>query len=236
VSRVAATVIAALLLAGSVEAQTGGEERGTRSSYADPAPVIKAEIAIGQLALAKGQWEALARMAAKDAVLLTPQPVLAQRWLKGQPASTPSARLNTHLVFLSCDGSTALTTGSWSRPDGVKGWYRAVWQRERKKPVFQWLVGVAGTGSPSGEEPDSISAKVAQCKRRGPEGEGPQPASAAPAIDPRQPLPATHEERSVDGSLRWRWSMETGGGAALEGWMVTETGEKQVLPAAPGVP
>ncbi|CAN5310377.1 hypothetical protein BH10PSE13_BH10PSE13_24330 [soil metagenome] len=227
----------AILLAGAAQAQPGrSEDRGTRSSLADPAAVIRAEIAIGQLAVAKGQWEAMARMAAKDAVLLTPQPVPAQRWLKSRPPATPPARLNTHLVFLSCDGSTALTAGTWSRPDGAKGWYRAVWQREGKKRMFQWLLGTAGTLDQSAEEPDAISAKVAQCSRRGPEGEDPQSVPAVPALDPNQPLPITHEEKSMDGSLRWRWAMGAGGAAVLEGWMVTETGERQVLPVAPGVP
>lgn len=226
--RVVAAALAASLATGAGQGQPRG---GDGPSYADPAAVIRAEIAIGQLALAKGQWDAMARMAAKNAVLLVPQPVLAERWLKGRAPATPPARLNTHSVFLSCDGSTALTTGTWSRPDGGKGWYRAVWQRERKKGLFQWRVATAGALDRTGEEPDSISAKVAHCRPGDGRDNGPPPKP-----HPKQSLPAIHQESSGDGSLRWRWSAGTGGAAVLEGWMVTDMGEVQVLPAAPGVP
>lgn len=224
--------LALLAVAGSATAQPGGRGPGGEGgdSYADPAGVIQAEIAVGQLAGEKGQWAALARMAAKNAVLLVPHPVFAEGWLKGQKPVGSPARLNTHFVYLSCDGSTALSAGTWSRPGGEKGWYRAVWRREPKKRTFQWVLATAGTLERAGEEPDSISARVARCAKRGPEGR--KEAAAVPSLDPKQPLPADHEERSADGSLRWRWS----GDGVLEGWMAGEGGEVKVLPAGAGLP
>lgn len=236
----------AAMLAGAVEAQPGGgrgrgagpppngeggptagDNGGQTMGFSDPARVIQAEIAVGQLAVQKGQWEALQRMGTKEAVLLVPQPVAAQAWLKAQRPPAQPARLDTHQVFLSCDGTTALTIGNWRRPDGTRGWYRAVWRRDPRKGNFQWLVAAAGSPALPGEEPDAIDAKVAQCQRRRGGGDGPHaPAAAVPVLDVRQPIPAVHEERSADGSLRWRWS-ERG----LEGWMMAEGGEQQVLPA-----
>lgn len=221
-----ALALTAAFAAGIASAQPGGGMRegrggGMPMGFADPAGIIAAEIAIGQLAVEKGQWSALSRMAAKDAVLLVPQPVAAQRWLKAQAPVAVSARLNTHLVFLSCDGSTALSTGTWSRRDGAKGWYRAVWRRDPKKGGFKWLVGAAGPLASASDEPEAISARVARCQRRDRRAED---AKAPLPLAIGQPLPADYEARSEDGSLRWRWSPR-----GLEGWMVVETGEEQVL-------
>jgi hypothetical protein len=221
-----AVLAGVLLLAGVADAQPGGRGRGGPmggDGFADPAAVIQAEIAVGHLALQKGQWDALSRTAAKGAVLLVPQPVVAESWLGKQPAVASPARLNTHFVYLSCDGATALTAGTWSRPDGAKGWYRAVWQRARKKNFYQWVVATAGRIDTPGEEPDAITAKVAHCARR----EGPPTALPLPP-DPRQALPAEREEKSPDGSLRWRWSA-----GQLQGWMATESGETQILSDGP---
>ncbi|MFT3968084.1 MAG: hypothetical protein QM690_19620, partial [Sphingobium sp.] len=222
----------------------GGPGGGGMSRYADPSGVISAEMAVNRLSIEKGEWAALARSGAKDAILLVPEPVFAQRWLKGRRAPALSVRWQTRQVFMSCDGGEAITTGTWAGSDGRRGWYSTIWRRDPKQG-FQWVLSHGGQGGKDAADTDEISARVAQCKRRErPQGGGDGPPAGAPGgkggkgrggpdpaamLDIRQPVPMNWEDRSQDGSLRWRWAVAPDKSRTLDVWMATEEGEARVV-------
>lgn len=236
---------AILLMAGAALAQPGGGKRkaGGMGGYADPSGVIAAEIALGQLSVAKGETAALARMAAKDAILFVPDATFAERALKGQKGPLRSVRWSTEKVYMSCDGTVAVTTGRFAPSDGASGAYAMIWRRD-PKAGFRWVLNhrAPETTAPAARNPDDgieIDAKVAFCKKRPlrPEGQDPKgqdrvPAETRPTLDPRQPAPTTWDDRAEDGSLRWRWAVAPDKSHRLDVWMATERGEAQVVQAA----
>ncbi|HEX7872250.1 MAG TPA: hypothetical protein VF475_05015 [Sphingobium sp.] len=223
--------LALLLLAGAAYAQPRGGGGGGR--YADPSGVISAEMALGRLAIEKGEEAALAKMGAKDAILFAPGPVYAQKWAKGRHGPPVSIRWQTRQVFMSCDGRDAVSTGDWAQSDGKHGWYSILWRRD-PKAGFQWALINRDARDGTSEPSDEISGRVAQCKarERGRDGDGPLPGKgAAPVVlpDVRQPAPMNGEGKSQDGSLRWRWAVAPDMSRTLDVWMATETGEAQVV-------
>jgi hypothetical protein len=213
-----------------------------RGGYADPSLIIAAELAYDRLALEKGQWTALSRIVAKDAVLFQPGPVFAERWLKGQRDPATALRWQTHEVFMACDGSVAVSSGQWVRAGGGsegRGWYSNIWRRD--KQGYRLILSHDGPLAASEEAPrmgredefESISARIAACPKRGrPGGAGQVSDMSSPmavSLDPRQPLPLSREERAADGSLRWRWAVAANGARVLEAWMATDADEVVVV-------
>ena len=167
---------------------------------ANPSAVIAAEVALAQLAQAKGQWTAFRATATKDAVMFVPQMAYAQAFLKGKADPAAAVKWQPHQVWSSCDGSLAVTRGAWQRADGITGYFTTVWQRQ-KDLGYKW---VADQGEPLPmplDEPEMIAAKVADC----PAGYRPERAAkprdfkgSLPALDP-----AHRSGRSLDGTLGW---------------------------------
>ena len=77
----------------------------------DPSSVIAAEIAFNRLAQQKGQWTAFRETAADDAVMFVPQRVVAKDWLKKQADPPASVSWSPSIVYVSCDGLLAASTG-----------------------------------------------------------------------------------------------------------------------------
>lgn len=228
-----------LLMAGASLAQPGGKGKrgqGGFGGYADPSGVIAGEIALGQLSVAKGQWVALAKMGAKDAILFTPAPVFAQQWLPRQKGAPLSIKWGTETVYMSCDGRAAVALGHYSQSDGKTGAYTTIWRRD-PKAGYRWALNLRQEGSAAAVDPDAgieISAKVAFCKKRPPRPDATKdqaPEETRPVLDPRQSAPASWDDRSEDGSLRWRWQAVANGTPALTVWMATDGGETQVVGA-----
>jgi len=181
------------------------DRRRGEMNFASPAEIVGAEVAFQQLAQRKGQWTAFRETAAPDAVLFVPQPVLARDWLKRQANPAQTVAWQPHQVWLSCDGSLAVTYGAWQRPDRSVGWFTTVWQRQ-KKGDYKWVMDQGDTLSAPLEAPEMIGASVAMCERRGHGGVSPQspaPQSAVPAPPPAPPPPGTRSGVSVDRTLSW---------------------------------
>lgn len=160
----------------------------------DPSSVIAAEIAFNRLAQEKGQWTAFAETAADDAVMFVPQKVLAKEWLKKQANPAASVRWSTSVVYVSCDGNLAASTGNWTRPDGSVGYYSTIWRRD-KKGRWQWIMDHGDRLTTARAAPEFLSGKVATCKR-GPQGDAPAPPAPVKKGDMPPPPP--------DESLVWR--------------------------------
>ncbi len=150
----------------------GGGPRGT----ANPSAVIAAEIAFAQAARDKGQWTAFRETAAPGAEMFVPRRVLAADWLKDRADPAAAVRWQAHEVWMSCDGSHAISTGAWQREDGF-GEFLTLWQRQPKSGQYKWLIDHGSDTAQPVEPPEMIAGRIADCTP----GAGPVPASPPPA-------------------------------------------------------
>lgn len=188
-------MVAVLGTAISAQAQDGGERRGRDRKpllFASPGKVVAAEVALGQLARRKGQWQAFRETAAEGATMFVPQPVDARQWLKSQPEPATAMSWQPQDVFLSCDGSLAVASGPWQKAQGAQGTFTTVWQRQ-KKGEYKWVMSQAEDGAPSPGASDMIRSSVATCPR------GPRSSTATPVAFPA----GTRGGWSADGTLSW---------------------------------
>lgn len=131
---------------------------------ANPGDVIVAESAFARLALEKGQWAAFRATAAEGAEMFVPQRVKAADWLKGRPEPVVAVKWQPHAVWSSCDGSYAVTRGSWQSPN-ASGTFATVWQRQRNG-AYKWTADMSLAAKPAEPAPEMVVASVADCPKR----------------------------------------------------------------------
>jgi hypothetical protein len=155
--------LAALLAA----CATPGEARrnGLRPT-ANPSAVVAAELAFARTAQEKGQWTAFGEYAAKDAVMFVPQPTGAKAWLKGRANPPVAVTWQPHEVWMSCDGSLAVTKGAWQRPKGA-GYFTTVWRRQ-KNGEYKWVLDQGDALKEPLPEPEMIAGHVAESAKPAP--------------------------------------------------------------------
>ena len=162
---------------------------------AQPGDVVATEIAFARLAREKGQWTAFAEYAADDGLMFVPQPVNARQWLKGRANPAEAVRWQPHHVWMSCDGSLAVTKGAWQRPDGSVGYFTTVWERQRDGE-YKWVMDQGDVLAEPLAEPDVVESETASCT---PEEPGPDIRLTPVAPDNTRMIGS----RSQDGSLEW---------------------------------
>ena len=177
--------------------------------FASPAAIVAADVILSQLAQRKGTWAALRDTATEDAVLFVPQPVVAREWLKARKDAPQPITRQSQQVWLSCDGSLAVSRGAWQQPSGAQGDYTTVWQRQPKGD-YKWVLDQRNTLAASPPAPEMIGAAVATCDR-----------NARPPV-PGVPLPAapafpagTRGGWSDDRTLSWSVSTQADCGRSL---------------------
>lgn len=226
----AVTALIFALAAGPAAAQrgaprgpVGGPNAGPPGGYADPSAIVSAVLALNSEATERGEREALRRAATKDAILFTPQPVNARRWLKGRGGPSRPQRRQVDSVTITCDGSYGLASGG----DGRGGRYAMLWRRE-VQGRHAWLMTAqlpsladSPPRTPDAGDVAEIRAAVADCA--GPRGPGPgdrpgtqgkQPSDRGDLI-PDPPV-AEGAGQSADGALKWRWWRSGEAGWSLE--------------------
>jgi hypothetical protein len=177
------------------------------------APVVTAvdaELAFASDARRIGQWTAFRKWADRDAVMFTPQAVWARSFLK--PLKDPPNAISWRPVhsFVSCDGRTAVNTGSWFKQDGTTGGYfTTVWQRSEKN--WRWVYDGGGPERP-GATPPAGKPKVhrASCGTRAPGA----PIIPPPRLTSRQAQTTPEDNgrgQSADKTLGWDWKVEKNG-------------------------
>lgn len=164
---------------------------------AQPSDVVATEIAFARLAREKGQWSAFAEFAADDGVMFVPEPVAAKSWLRGRANPAQSVAWQPHQVWMSCDGSLAVTKGAWQRPDGSNGYFTTVWQRQKDR-TYRWVMDQGDVLAQPLVEPEFIGTEVADC-RAGRE------IVIATGLDLE--IPGRGAGRSMDGSLAYEWDV-----------------------------
>jgi ketosteroid isomerase-like protein len=176
----------------------------------DPSSVIAAEIAFNRLAQDKGQWTAFRATAADDAVMFVPQKVLAKDWLRKQVDPPRSVTWSPSIVYVSCEGTLAASTGNWTRPDGSVGYFTTIWRRDRKGR-WQWVLDHGDRLAKPRPAPDYLTGKVATCKRgQRPDGPPPVPAKGERAAPPPDDSLLWTADVAPDNSRRVTVKMWTG--------------------------
>lgn len=99
---------------------------------AQPSIIVKTDLMLARKARESGQKSAFLAFAAPNAQLHRSQGVvLAEPFLQGQRSRKDIASMSTKSVFMSCDGSIAVSQGRLTETDGTVGNYIFVWQRQR---------------------------------------------------------------------------------------------------------
>ena len=155
-----------LLVALTVCAGAGEARRQRLRPTANPSAVVAAELAFARMAQEKGQWAAFRQFAADDALMFTPQPTQAKAWLKGRAEPPVAVKWQPYEVWMSCDGSLAVTKGAWQRPNGV-GYFTTVWQRQ-KNGDYKWVLDQGDALVQPLPEPEMIAGQVADCSKPSP--------------------------------------------------------------------
>ena len=125
---------------------------------------IDAERAFADDAKKLGQWTAFRKWSTDDAVMFTPQPVNAHEWLKDRKDPPQAIDWWPTASYISCDGSLAVNTGGWKRPDGSVGYFSTVWQRQ-KDGGWKWTVDGGDGAKQALDRPAQPKVVHARCKR-----------------------------------------------------------------------
>ncbi len=196
------TLIAVLALAACSQNSGPSKGGGPRlKPAANPGAVIAAELGFNQLAQEKGQWTAFRETAAPEAEMFVPHRVKAADWLKDRADPPLSVKWQPHSVWSSCDGSFAVTQGTWQRP-GSTGSFATVWQRQAKSGDYKWALDMSIATEQAVGTSDTVAAKVADCKAGAPLVPMPSLATASDA----------QSGASDDRTLQWiSWEQGQGG-------------------------
>ncbi|MCW3834956.1 hypothetical protein ACFQ1E_02155 [Sphingomonas canadensis] len=166
---------------------------------AGPETAVDAERAFYRAAQTDGQWTAFRRFATDDAVMFTPQPVRAQEVLPKKDPPIAVQWWPAH-SYVSCDGTVAVNTGPWVRPNG-SGYFSTVWERQADGH-WKWVMDHGDGLSAPRPLPEEPKVRRAACKF--PRGKvvgvtfGEEPGEHGQGI-------------SDDGTLAWIWRVRPDG-------------------------
>lgn len=132
---------------------------------AEPSAVIAAELAFARLARDKGTWTAFRETATDDAVWPAPNWQNVKAALKGRPDPAQPIVWEPDMVWSSCDGSFALSTGPATWPDGRKTRFATIWQRQ-DDGEYRWVLDQGFDSDAGYARPEMIAAEVAECGER----------------------------------------------------------------------
>ena len=219
----------AALSCGLGAADAGAAERRGRpvARSASPGKVVAAEIAFARLAQSKGQWTAFRETAAEDAVMFVPQLVKARDWLKRQKNPARAVSWRPHQVWLSCDGSLAVSYGAWQGEAGSHGYFTTVWERQQDGG-YKWVMDQGDALNEPLEDPEMIGSSIAAC-------------AGAPAKAPAEAVSAgARAGTSKDRTLAWSVQLDPQCGRTVTIGILRGSGEmeavlnKRVAPPAQG--
>lgn len=174
------------------------------------ATAVDAERAFAADAQKIGVWTAFRKHAVADAVMFTPQAVWVQNYLKDKKDPPKSFDWWPTDTYVSCDGRTAVNTGSAMKPDGTPmSQFTTVWQNNGGKWQWNYDGGLPYDKALFKPKGSKVKSTRASCSK----------APGAPVIPP-VPLSdkqsrTTPEDsgrgESADKTLGWDWKVEKDG-------------------------
>ncbi|HEX2764830.1 MAG TPA: hypothetical protein VHM92_13435 [Allosphingosinicella sp.] len=178
-----------------------------------PAGPVEAERGFAAAAQTQGQWTAFRAHAADEAVMFVPRQVNAQAWLKDRRDPPRAVMWWPSQAWLSCDGTTAVTTGPWLREGGrLAGYFTTVWRRQ-PDGGWKWLLDHGGAlerPRPAGDVP---ALRRGSCR-------------GLPAKRRIEGVRGYETAASPDGSLVWNWHVFENGARMV--WIELWDGAKFV--------
>lgn len=175
------------------------EQRDPRArtlvSRGEPSTVIAAELAFAREAREKGTWTAFREWATGDAVWPAPKWENVQAALKGTADPAQAIVWGPDMVWVSCDGSFALSTGPATYPSGRKSRFATIWQRQ-SNGEYRWVLDQGFDLEDGYAAKDMISGRSADCPA-GSRSFRPQRAPRARRGE------AWQSGRADDGTLAW---------------------------------
>jgi len=209
------SIVAAAVLCACVAAEAR-RPRGLRPT-ANPSAVVATELAFAREAQGKGQWTAFAEYAADDAVMFVPQLVQAKDWLKKRANPAQAVTWQPYSIWMSCDGSLAVSKGAWQRPDGTSGYFTTVWRRQNNGK-YKWTLDQGDSLAQPLAAPEMISGEVADCSKASP---------------PTIPVPAAGVVQRVgwsdDKTLQWIAEVQPNGSRWFKVHRWTGSGYEEVV-------
>ena len=184
-----------------------------------PMTPVEAERAFAADAQTLGQWTAFRKWAAPDAIMFDPQPVKTHQLLKDAKNPPKSIDWWPTASYISCDGTMAVNTGGWRRPDGTVGYFTTVW----RKGSDDWRWTVDGGDATPGVAPRSRAVKVerAACPGRYPAPWG--------AVESFRTGTTVGQGESRDYSLHYHWIAEPDGGRRFQAVIRRASGDAVVI-------
>ncbi|RHW16885.1 hypothetical protein D1610_13470 [Sphingomonas gilva] len=169
-------------------------------AQAAPQSAVDAERAFAADARDDGQWTAFRRWATDDAIMFFPEPDKVQERLRDAPDPPRAVAWQPARSFVSCDGTVAVNTGPWRRPDGSQGYFTTVWKKQADGG-WKWVVDHGdGLKTPRADD-GGVRERRADC------------ATPAPGLG-RAPCPREWRcghGQSSDDTLSWGWSVRADG-------------------------
>ena len=191
---VATTLLLAGCAPGTARVRPGDEERRDLLT-ADPSKVIAAELAFARMAREKGTWTAFRETSVDDALWPSPGLTRVQDDLRGRPDPAQPIVWGPDAVWVSCDGTFALSTGPATLANGRRTRFATIWQRQRDLE-YEWVLDQGFDLEADYAQPEFIGAKVADCPPRGPEPRRWREPDVLKGL-------AWGSGRSTDGTLEW---------------------------------
>ena len=201
------------------------------SGAAQPSDVVAIETAYAREVRDAGALKAATEYGVSDAVMHGDNgPVSVGTFFAQRSASETRATWKPRAVWMSCDGSLAISNGRFQTATGLIGTYATVWQRQSDRS-YRFTYSLAELDDPQpAPKPapatpkegdivvtamDAVQGIVADC-----------PTAESQVPPPRMEIvPQTTKrggDQSSDRTLSWLWSHSEGGQKVMESWYFSD--------------
>lgn len=162
--RFATVALSAAALAGCAAGPVEPRDPRARTlvSRGEPSTIIAAELAFAREAREKGTWTAFRKWSTADALWPSPQWQNVQTALKGIADPAQPIVWGPDMVWVSCDGSFALSTGPASYPSGRKSRFATIWQRQ-DDGEYRWVLDQGFDLEDGYAQREMIAGRGAEC-------------------------------------------------------------------------
>lgn len=189
----------------ALAATSAAAKHSRQAAFAEPGDIIAAEGNFNHLSAAKGMKAAIRATSVANAQIIAPQLMRAPQFADSAAAGQAAPQWRTRQMWMSCDGSIAVTHGEWQRTPATGspaiGWFATIWQRQ-KGGDYKWVLVETGPSQAAPTESDMIAATVADCPVRRARGAAGKDEAAAP--DHGKPHVADYRSgQSDDATLEW---------------------------------
>nr|WP_137677303.1 hypothetical protein [Parerythrobacter lutipelagi] len=184
---------------------------------AQPSKIVAAELAFARAAQDDGQWTAFREFMGPGALIHGRNgPFDAGPWLSAQSNPPVAVKWAARSVWMSCDGTLAISRGRFLDPQGEVGTFITLWQQQENLE-YRWIYDL---GAPDDPQPaaaemaadagivvsaeDLIQGYVADCP-------GEPNLMPAPTMSVVGNTTRYRGGNSPDGTLRWRWEHRADG-------------------------